>query len=455
MEGEGEESQQNPTPTSSQAGTPQSQAWSDIQTPSLGEGETGVEETKEQVSKEQDSEDESQTEPIMSNTNKVQIGGLEYEVTTTPQRAQEDTGILYKGEDRLKLASEKLVEFLDKATRSENIHYNPLNYRLDDPNKLEDTTNLNSTVQRLCKHHTKYDMHHVFENVVIRKIDLKTGNEYYITKNLYEDYPTITEAQVAASNAWYNTLVTGDLGKLRRQDLTVTAEHLSKITEDSLVSKVMETYDAYETHEQGGPLFFKILMDTLQVHSKEAADYIIKTIESLDLAKIDGENVAKANSLIRGGIARLRNLKDENGKSYLPDDMSKKLVAIYRTASVEEFTDLFKFTDTMFRMMRYGGGGSGFKGDLDDVDELTKFAENAYNELVQSGKWNGVQAKANATQFVAQFRKSMNQRFKVVAHFVASNPICFNCGGNHLCKDCTKPRDDERIKKNRQEFWNK
>jgi hypothetical protein len=135
-----------------------------------------------------------------------------------------------------------------------------MNLKIDDPDKLDDTYNLSSAIDKMKENQIKYDLHDVFKVVMVDPEDL-----YKIIKtiDLYTDYGSIKVLDVAASNRFYSTMLRNLHGSIS-ENLKVTLEYLLNNTDDNLVLKINETYLSYQVKERGGPLFFKLLMDLLQ-----------------------------------------------------------------------------------------------------------------------------------------------------------------------------------------------
>jgi hypothetical protein len=75
------------------------------------------------------------------------------------------------------------------------------------------------------------------------------------------------------------------------------------------------------------------MLQQLVSNSEEAARSLQLRLEHLSIGEIDGENVDKAVSQIRGAIDRLTQIKK------LPEDLTRKLLMIFQTTSVPEFND--------------------------------------------------------------------------------------------------------------------
>ena len=73
-------------------------------------------------------------------------------------------------------------------------------------------------------------------------------------------------------------------------------------TTDALELKVYKVHNCHPDNCQGGPLFFKIMMDVLQAHSEKLAENITEHVSNLKITDQQGKNVDVVVSLICGGI---------------------------------------------------------------------------------------------------------------------------------------------------------
>ena len=221
-----------------------------------------------------------------ANMSTVNINGVDVALVATKRQVTNEQVALYTKADRDKLSADKLNDLFEKAVAKSQTKYDLLDLKLDDPDKLEDTYNLEMAVDATRAHHVKYDMSDVF-TIVVPDMDPAR----YQTKDLYKDYSTITIQEVLNSNEWYATMTADPLNHYFLQNLKLTHEHLKNNAEDRLVTKVNELYSAYPKEQQGGPLFFKLMMDTLQDNSEESSKYLVATVKNLKLTDFDGESV--------------------------------------------------------------------------------------------------------------------------------------------------------------------
>jgi hypothetical protein len=369
---------------------------------------------------------------------KVVIAGFEFDYEPTPKTVQQFQVAIYTKAARATMDFKDKTELFERASvKKSQPKFTMMNLQIDDPDKLDDTYNLTSAIEKMKANHIKYDLNDVFNVVFPDDTDF-----FKIVKivDLYNDYGSIKASDVAKSNRFYATMLRDPNGSIH-ENLTVTQEYLINNTDDNLVLKINETYLSYPVEERGGPLFFKLLMDLLQNNSTEAAEYLVNVVKNLKITNFDGENILKVVSLIRGAVKRLTNLKDATGQTALPKDLPNHLLDVFQTLSVEDFNSLFKHFHLQSQIATFRQK----KASTPTINEILEFAESQYHLMKSTGKWTGVHAKANETIFLAALQAATNTGQKFT--------ICFNCGGSHSFQNCPKPADQQvRIKANKKLF---
>ena len=175
---------------------------------------------------------------------------------------------------------------------------------LSDEEKLDDTYNLELLIRKTREAHMTYDMHDVFTIVIIDSSGMPTAS-----KDLYSEYSEITIQQTADSNKWYKEWTDDD--EFAGDNLNVTYNFMKNNVSGGLWEKTFEKYDQYKASEQGGPLFFILMLNVLLSNTQELSRLVSRTLKSQAFAvKISIEPsafyVAHSNAKI---ISRKRMLR--------------------------------------------------------------------------------------------------------------------------------------------------
>ena len=362
-----------------------------------------------------------QTQAMSQNLPFINIGGVNIPVAVTKKVVNDTTTAFYKKADRDLLSGDKLNDLFVKAVSTSQKKYNFIDLKIDDPELLEDTYNLEMAIDKTRSNHSRFDMHDVF---II--VDPENGLK---TTDLYKNHAKVTELEVAKSNEWYQTMTENPNNKWFCQNMNLTYEYFTNNVEEKLSTKVKETYLKYPPEQRGGPLFFKIMIEILQNSSGEAAQYLISTVKGINISSYNGENVENVVSLIRGATSRLENLVGIRGESLIPKDFVDDLIKIFQTTSVSEFNELFSHYSRTNTLSEFISGPTAPKPT---ISQILKFAEIQYRKMYRSGQWTGVTTKLTKTAFFANRNKIK----------------CFNCGGDHHLSKCPIVKDEERIKAN-------
>jgi hypothetical protein len=149
--------------------------------------------------------------------------------------------------------------------------------------------------------------------------------------------------------------------------------------------------------------------------------------------------VTKVTSQVASAINRLKQI----GK--LPPDMTTTLLTIMQTSSVDEFNKVFAAIEVQKTLDDLNQSSTVYVKCFNyTADDILSVAEAQYLKLFEKGQWTGATTKGQDSAFAAQ--QWTNAKFLQ----------CHNCGKPGCRVDiCPNPRDDEKIKLNRQLFMNK
>jgi hypothetical protein len=129
-------------------------------------------------------------------------GNMTIRVRVTPTTTT-STGVLqHTRQARENLKEEEKLEIFEKAAILTHKKYDLLSLNVNDEDKLDDTYNLEMQIRKTREAHISFDLQDVF-NIIYP--NPQVPHEIDQTKDLYNEYATITIEEVALSNRWYNT----------------------------------------------------------------------------------------------------------------------------------------------------------------------------------------------------------------------------------------------------------
>jgi hypothetical protein len=156
--------------------------------------------------------------------------------------------------------------------------------------------------------------------------------------NMYKQYRFITPVQVAISNFWYSLWINPIKQLWHRENLHLSYLMLVNHTMQELHQKVIETYNKFLSQYHGGPLYFKLVVDSLVTNLERMSSALLKHMTEYKMCDIKGEDMSCAVPLLCNGCDRLHSIH------HLPQDMLHILVKVYQTTSNTEFNKLFELT---------------------------------------------------------------------------------------------------------------
>lgn len=373
---------------------------------------------------------------IIMTTNKIQLGTLsDVEFVDESQAAVgASTVIMFPMETRKDLEQSKLQELFTRASGRRSGHkYEMATISLDDPDTLQRTCSLSRTFTTSESHLTNYDMANVFQ---VFKFDPNhPGDPSHATQyNLFKSYALLTAKEVAASNKFYSTRIKDkQIQSYVRQNLQVSMQYFENNCTSELLNKVQEECRKFKMEEQGGPLFFKIMVELLLVNTRNKVNVMLSAVKKLKISEIPGEDVSKAVSLIGGTYDYLKNLEQIDPTNPIPSTFTRDVLRVLQTTSDNEFNSYFQAivaADSRDRVLDPNAKKY-------TVDDILQCASHEYRDRIVDGTWDGIKEKKNETKAGMAAAADTERR-------------CFNCGDTkHTLKDCPKPLNEDRVKANK------
>ena len=231
--------------------------------------------------------------------------------------------------------------------------------------------------------------------------------------NLLTDHNQLSVDQIRKSNLFYRIF---GANATYGQDIDWSEALLESSCETSLRDQVIERVADIPALERGGPLFFKIMMEVMTTTSDESIETMISTLRGLSLLDdaFKGEDVDMINSLIRGGLSRLKLLDS------VPKDMFSVVCRIYQTSTTPDFCQKFHFINTANQFSM---------GNSMELSTLLQTGENEYRTLHARNLWAAAVGPRKGKE--SAFMGSTDQI------------CCHRCGElGHYAKEClaAKPK---------------
>ena len=254
--------------------------------------------------------------------------------------------------------------------------------------------------------------------------------------DIWSDYPILTPTMVAVSTAYYNMWVAETYIS---ENLNLTYTFIQNNTDPTLFGKCLEEYEKYSPISQGGPLMLILILQRISILNTQHKTNLWNRVKALKIRNITGEDVDTVVSLLNAAYQAFRATSTNKTRDEgIPEDWYEVIIKVLQTSSVSKFNDTFEQEeDRVWRMSAISGCNPVWLPH----DQLMLMASNQYQRLKQSGQWD-----------LPSSVKRKGYNYTKGADGTAPQHKCFNCGGNHLLPACTKAKDLEKIKKNREKF---
>jgi hypothetical protein len=206
--------------------------------------------------------------------------------------------------------------------------------------------------------------------------------------------------------------------------------------DSELESKCDESYSTYDELEQGGPLFFSIMLHTIVATEDSVAKNLLASFNKLSLETYN-QDVPKFVSMVHFSLKRLRCMERQDPldpkriKSIVPNDLASKLIDVFSKSTDPTFAQAF----TLIRLSKYTNINGPTK--YSTPEEVLATAQSLYTELAQSGQWITT-APSTDSIFLAA---------------LVAGKICWNCSSDgHTFRHCPKPKNESLVASNKAQF---
>ena len=311
-----------------------------------------------------------------------------------------------------------------------------------------DANGLISAVERsdhkiavFAEHLQTYDMIDVF-TIVFPK-DKENGFTVSseiedVTMNLLTQAAKLTPELVALSCEWYNCCVDKKACPYIQENMELTYKALREITHKDVWAKILDEYKSFPPKLRGGPLAFALIYRRIQRTSESAIVSVQGSLNKLRIKDIPEEDVDIAVQRIKT-VYTLLESNSTDLTNYVPSDFGGRVLTVLSSSSNSEFNRAFQ---RLKEDARAEADRTGSQTQWPDVTEVCMQATNMYRRMKNSemGWLSKHKQKTSAFTAGSQSQQRVQRR-------------CWNCGGtDHLLPECPKPKDQEKIERNKKTF---
>ena len=390
----------------------------------------------------------------------VRQGGMEY--GTLPRiRGEMIAGFkpnrAWIASQRHTLSSRQYQEFVASATDyrvlGKGDKLAPIEIKQDDGKLLISVKNLRCQLRDLEQHWINHDIVNVMTIVVpvdVKRSPTLTGE----THNLFRTFGVLHAANVAISCYWYNQWY--DDHMISAHNLILTFDSLKRNTDPDLWRSCIEDYNSYAADMQGGPLMLFLLLQKIFGVGEPTLVELTSQIRAFKLTSLVGENVDEAVEIILA-VKDIFEQCSLGGTNWVPRDLDETGVKIFQTSSCAEFNEIFQREEFQARAAADKYNSTAKFPSL--IKETCALAKNSYKRLTSptaDRKWVQADKQGAAYNYsTPSVPKTPASSEKSDSSDRSKNP-CWNCGVlGCIPSKCPKPRDEARIKKNKEAYMKK
>ena len=373
-------------------------------------------------------------------------------------------GCTYPKESRPAIGSKEERDLIDGITTNQHTRYKMMTTSVKDAENLRTNLSIHQLLEETRACWERYDLldpcnilFPTTANPVIPELEAGVVKR----RDLFAHYRLLTADEVAASCEYYQKYITfkGTTAECTfAKELAWSYNYFRNHVETSLFDTINAEFRMYSPSQQGGPLFLKLLLDELVVSNEANLQALILTTTTYDIKSKNSEDediveVVKLLSSISETILAIRN----DDQHPLPEQYVQNICKVFQTTSCEAYnTSIRKLEEDVIFNRRYKKTAKSNRlqarrkgtflpsttstnlqliNDIESLEFLWQFALETYKELKEDGQWDDAMrgTKQPASSFTTGVR-------------------CWNCDGPHNVRKCPKPRDEERIQRNRQAY---
>ena len=397
---------------------------------------------------EESDEEEDQEQPRTMSGTTYSLGGMSmaFDSDEPSPNTDYEVGVVLAKANRPAAGSDDERKLVEGICKNQYQKYKRAETSMKSIERLLQSRGIMDTITGTTTVLEKYDMKQAFTIVypsdpTLKRVSLKLmfdGSKPQ-SVDLLIDFRKVSKDEVALSCAWWNLHgffmdKEGEKQSLSR-DMNWSYLHFKNHVGDNLYNDVNKQFLTYEKKQQGGPLFFKLLVDTVLSSNESSLSSLETTIKNYNIAKDGKDEIPEVIKTLEAGALTIQAMRDDGSERLpLPDKFVVDLLKVFQTTSVpifnEKMASLHSNLD-MFRLMNN-------EKTINTIDNLTKtfkMAEDFHRELFDEGLWEQATLESAKSTFI--FWKNR----------------CWNCKKENCNKfKCDVPIDEARCERNKQEW---
>ena len=224
----------------------------------------------------------------------------------------------------------------------------------------------------------------------LKLVTLKVKGGSPVVKSLLENFRNLSIEQVALSSSWYSKFgsFTDSLGKPHSlgRDLSWSLLHFKEHVDPVLHNDIESRLQSFNKEEQGGPLYFILLMDEIVTSNEQSLAALEGTVKIYNIAndgKDDFPACIKLLKAVTRSIVAMR--ADGSNRNAFSDLFVVAIIGVLQTTSVQPFNDKMKQFHASIELERFRNKSSFNTPTM--LNDIYSFALSVHTEMFNIGTW--------------------------------------------------------------------
>ena len=402
--------------------------------------------------KEEEKEDEEEDDAFTMPTTTYSLGGMSLEFTTEEptQNTDYEVGVVISKQNRPTPGTDDETKLVERLCKNQYPKFKKAETSMKSVERLLQSRGIMDTIDGTTTLLDKYDMKEPFTVVfptdpTLTKVALAMNSDGTTVKtiNLLVGFRKVTKTEVALSCAWWNLhgfyLDKNNVKQSLGRDMNWSYLHFKNHVDESLYDDVNKKFhEQYEKKQRGGPLFFKLLVDTVLTSNEDSLSALVLTIKKYNIASYGKDDLLESIKILEAGVRTIKAMREDgSNRPQLPDKFVVDVITVLQTTSVDVFNEKMKAFHNNLDMHRLMNDETTIN-TVANLQKTFKMASNYHKELFDDGIWHESTMEKAKSSFVIFWTNR-----------------CWNCRKENCNKTrCAMPIDEARCERNRLE-WQK